>query len=313
VKAKKPLRHLISILDFSVSEIETLLREADRFKKSPARAASALKGKTIALIFEKPSTRTLVSFASGIQALGGFPLVLQHDALQWKRGEPIADMARVMTRYVHGVMIRARHHADVQEFARYLTIPLINGLTDREHPCQVFSDLQTLWERNGRKLANVRRLKIVFLGDSNNMSHSWLLLAGLLGLDFVLACPSGYDPDSIIMAEARKLALKSGARITVIHDPQVAAQNADVFYTDVWTSMGQEAEEKLRKAAFRPFQLNKELIIKAKPTAVVMHCLPARRGEEITDEVIDGPQSIVFDQAENRLHMQKAILLKLMK
>ena len=204
------VRHLISILDFSVAEIESLLREADRFKKTPGRAASALKGKTIALIFEKPSTRTLVSFASGIQAMGGFPLVLQHDALQWKRGEPIADMARVMTRYVHGVMIRARHHADVQEFARHLTIPLINGLTDREHPCQVLADLQTLWERNGRKLANVRRLKIVFLGDSNNMSHSWLLLSGLLGLEFVLACPSGFDPDSLVMAETRKLALKSG-------------------------------------------------------------------------------------------------------
>ena len=306
-------RHFISILDFSAQEIEELLRVADRLKKKPAAAATALKGKTIALIFEKPSTRTLVSFAAGIQSMAGFPLVLQHDALQWKRGEPIADMARVMARYVHGAMIRARHHTDVEEFARYLTVPLINGLTDREHPCQVLADLQTLWERNDRKMSALRQLKIVFLGDGNNMSHSWLLLAAQLGLNFVLACPSGYDPDSQIMAETRRLSSKSGAHITVIHDPQVATQNADVLYTDVWTSMGQEAEEKRRMTAFRSFQLNGKLLANAKSSAVVLHCLPARRGEEITDEVIDGPQSIVFDQAENRLHMQKAILLKVMK
>jgi ornithine carbamoyltransferase len=312
VKSTVP-RHLISVLDFSAAEVEELLRTANRLKKAPTAAASALKGKTVALIFEKPSTRTLVSFASGVQSMSGFPLVLQHDALQWKRGEPIADMARVMTRYVHGVMIRARHHTDVQEFARYLKVPVINGLTDREHPCQVLSDLQTLWERNGRKMSVVRGLKIVFLGDGNNMSNSWLLLASLLGLNFVLACPAGYDPDSKVMADVRRLSAKSGARITVIHDPQVAAQKADVLYTDVWTSMGQEAEEKRRKVAFKPFQINAALLAKANPHAVVLHCLPARRGEEITDDVIDGPQSIVFDQAENRLHMQKAILLKLMK
>jgi len=302
------LRHLISILDFSVQEIEDLLRTAHKMKQSSSFGSKSLDGKTIALIFEKPSTRTLISFAAGIQSLGGFPLVLQHDALQWKRGEPIADMARVMTRYVHGVMIRARRHEDVEEFAKYLTIPVINGLTDREHPCQVLADLQTLWERHGRKLSKVRQLKIVFLGDSNNMSHSWLLMAGLLGLQFVLACPTGYDPHPQIMALTRKLAAKSGARITVIHDPQVAAQNADVLYTDVWTSMGQEAEEKRRRLAFESFRIDAELLQVAKRTAVVLHCLPARRGEEITDDVIDGPHSIIFDQAENRLHMQKAIL-----
>ena len=256
-------------------------------------------------MFEKPSTRTLVSFAAGIQALGGFPLVLQSEALQWKRGETIPDMARVITRYVHAVMIRARRHADVQEFARHTTVPVINGLTETEHPCQVLADLMTLWERQGRKLAGVRRLKIVFLGDSNNMSHSWLLLSGMMGLHFVLACPNGYEPDSEILRRAKQLAMISGGSLAVVHDPQVAAMNADVLYTDVWTSMGQEAEELKRRDVFKPYQLNAALLAKANPQAVVLHCLPARRGEEITDEVIEGPQSIVFDQAENRLHVQK--------
>ena len=304
-------RDLLSITDLSPKEVEKLLYDAARLKKSPFKP-NALRGKTVALIFEKPSTRTLVSFAAGIQALGGSPLVLQSEALQWKRGETIPDMARVMTRYVHAVMIRARQHKDVQEFARYTTVPVINGLTESEHPCQVLADLMTLWERNGRKLSSLRKLKIVFLGDSNNMSHTWLLLAGMMGLHFVLACPNGYDPDAEILRKAKQLASDSHGRIDVVHDPQVAAMGGDVIYTDVWTSMGQESEENRRREVFRPFQVNSALLAKAKPTAVVLHCLPARRGEEITDDVIEGPQSIVFDQAENRLHIQKAILLKLM-
>lgn len=266
----------------------------------------------MALVFEKPSTRTLVSFAAGIQALGGCPLVLQSDSLQWKRGETIPDMARVMTRYVHAVMIRARRHADVQEFARFTTVPVINGLTDCEHPCQVLADVMTLWERHGRKLSSLRKLKIVFLGDSNNMSHSWLLLSGMLGFQFVLACPTGYDPDSELLRRAQQLSAKSGGHLQIVHDPQVAARGADVLYTDVWTSMGQESEEAKRREIFKSFQLNQALLSQASPKALVLHCLPARRGEEITDEVIEGPQSIVFDQAENRLHIQKAIVLKLM-
>lgn len=304
-------RDLISITDFSASEITDLLRRAVALKKS-RRAQTALRGKTVALVFEKPSTRTLVSFASGIQALGGFPLVLQSEALQWKRGEPLADMARVMSRYVDGIMIRARLHEDVQELARLSTVPVINGLTDREHPCQVLADLLTLWERHGGTLAALRKLKVVFLGDANNMSNSWLLAAGALGLHFVLACPTGYDPEEALMRRAQSLGRSSGARLQVIHDPQVAATGADVLYTDVWTSMGQESEETQRKRDFRPFQLNGALLAKASPKAVVLHCLPARRGEEITEDVLEGPHSIVFDQAENRLHIQKAILLMLM-
>lgn len=301
---------LISVTDFSPREVEFLMLDAARLKRAPV-APHALRGRTVALVFEKPSTRTLVSFAAGIHALGGFPLVLQSDALQWKRGETIADMARVMSRYVHALMVRARRHEDVQEFARHATVPVINGLTDYEHPCQVLADVMTLWERHGRRLSSLRKIKIVFLGDSNNMSNSWLLLAGMMGFHFVLACPTGYDPDSELLREARRLAAKSGARLDIVHDPQIAAQQADVLYTDVWTSMGQEAEEARRRQVFRGFQLNAQLLAKAKPSAVVLHCLPARRGEEITDEVIEGPQSIVFDQAENRLHIQKAILLKL--
>ncbi len=305
-------RHLLSITDLSLKEIESLLVEAARLKKAPL-SSQALRGQTIALIFEKPSTRTLVSFASGIHALGGFPLVLQSDALQWKRGETIADMARAMTRYVDGVVIRARRHEDVLEFSHYSRVPVINGLTDTGHPCQVLADVLTLWERHGRKLANLRKLKIVFLGDSNNVSNSWLVLSGLMGLHFVLACPSGYDPDSILLREARLLANKSGAHLAVVHDPQLAVQQADVLYTDVWTSMGQEAEEAQRRKTFKPFQLNESLVAKAKTSAVVMHCLPARRGEEITAAVIESPRSIVFDQAENRMHIQKAILVSLAK
>jgi ornithine carbamoyltransferase len=305
-------RDFISITDFSTKEIEGLLALAARLKKGAGSSAMPLKGKTIALIFEKPSTRTLISFASGIHALGGFPLTLQSENLQWKRGETIADMARAMTRYVRGIVIRARRHADVVELARYAGIPVINGLTDLEHPCQVLADLMTIWERHGRKLSALRKLKIVFLGDSNNVSNSWLLLAGMMGLHFVLACPGGYDPDSNLLRQARQLAIESGGHLEIVHDPQVAALGADVLYTDVWTSMGHESEESKRREAFRPFQLNAALVAKAKPHVLVLHCLPARRGEEITDEVIDGPHSVVFDQAENRLHVQKAILLQLM-
>jgi ornithine carbamoyltransferase len=302
---------LLSITDVTPKDVESLLGAAYRLKKNP-RPLRMLEGKTVALVFEKPSTRTLVSFASGINHLGGFPLVLQSDALQWKRGESMADMSRVMTRYVDAVVIRARRHSDVEEFAGRATIPVINGLTDWEHPCQVLADLMTLWERRGRKLSGVKKLKIVFLGDSNNVSNSWLLLAGMMGFHFVLACPSGYDPDSRLILRARQMARDSGGRLEVVHDPQVASINADVLYTDVWTSMGQEAEAEKRRKAFRHFQLNSALLAKSRPGAVVLHCLPAHRGEEITDEVIEGPQSIVFDQAENRMHIQKAILLKLL-
>jgi ornithine carbamoyltransferase len=303
-------KDLLSITDLTPREIEALLQSAAALKKR-SKSPQVLAGKTIALIFEKPSTRTLVSFASGIQALGGFPLVLQSEVLQWKRGESVPDMSRTMSRYIHAMVIRARRHQDVEMFAQYSSIPVINGLTDTEHPCQVLADLLTLWERHGRKMAHLKKLRIVFLGDSNNMSYSWMLLSGLLGLQFVLACPTGYQPESGCLQKAQRLAASSGGRIEILHDPIQAAHGADVLYTDVWTSMGQESEEVKRRQMFQPFQLNQALVNRAKPGAVILHCLPAKRGEEITDEVIEGPRSIVFDQAENRLHIQKAILLQL--
>src|SRR5258708_30712938 len=212
-----PKKDLISITDLSPKEIESLLMAAAKLKKQ-AKNPQALTGKTIALIFEKPSTRTLISFASGIQALGGFPLVLQSEALQWKRGETVPDMARTMSRYIHAVVIRARKHEDVETFARYSSIPVINGLTENEHPCQVLADLLTLWERHGRKMAALRKLRIVFLGDSNNVSYSWMLLAGMLGLNFVLACPAGDEPKGGLFEEAEGLAKGSGGRLEVVHD-----------------------------------------------------------------------------------------------
>ena len=305
-----PKRDLLSITDLTPRDIEALLQVAAGLKKR-AKSPHILAGKTIALIIEKPSTRTLVSFASGIHALGGFPLVLQSEVLQWKRGETIPDMARTLSRYVHALVIRARQHQDVETLAKYSGIPVINGLTDSEHPCQVLADLMTLWERRGRKMSHLRKLKIVFLGDSNNVSASWMLLSGMLGLNFVLACPRGYEPQPDLLQKAKGLAGASGGRLEVLQDPARAAEGADVLYTDVWTSMGQESEESRRRLAFQPFQLNEALVARAKPGVVILHCLPARRGEEITDQVIEGPHSIVFDQAENRLHIQKAILMKL--
>jgi ornithine carbamoyltransferase len=201
----------------------------------------------------------------------------------------------------------------VETLARYSDIPVINGLTDTEHPCQVLADLLTLWERNGRKIGALRKLRIVFMGDSNNVSYSWMLLAGMLGLHFVLAGPEGYEPDPEVLKKARRMAESSGGRIELLHDPIAAAQAADVLYTDVWTSMGQESEESRRRQAFRAFQINDALVAKARPGVVILHCLPARRGEEITDQVMEGSHSIVFDQAENRLHIQKAILMSLVR
>jgi ornithine carbamoyltransferase len=305
-----PKNDLISITDLTPREIEALLLSASKLKKQ-TRNPQVLTGKTIALIFEKPSTRTLISFAAGVQALGGFPLVLQSEALQWKRGESVPDMARTMSRYIHAIVLRARKHEDVQAFAHHSSIPVINGLTDSEHPCQVLADLMTLWERNGRKMANLRKLRIVFMGDSNNVSYSWMLVAGMLGLNFVLACPAGYEPNESILRQAKELGARTTARLEVVHDPAHAAEGADVLYTDVWTSMGQESEESRRKQAFQAFQINDALVARAKPGVWILHCLPAKRGEEITNSVIEGPRSIVFDQAENRLHIQKAILMSL--
>jgi ornithine carbamoyltransferase len=264
-----------------------------------------LKGKTLGMVFYKSSTRTRLSFEVGMYQLGGIAIFLSSRDIQAGRGETIADTAQIMSRYLDGVMIRTFDQASVEEFARHATVPVINGLTDLLHPCQILSDLFTIIEKKRR----YEGLKIAYVGDGNNIANSWIEAASRLPLELALACPEGYEPDREILAGGMK---KAGDRIRMHRDPGAAVQGADVVYTDVWTSMGKEAEREKRKKVLKNYQINKKLMKKAKPDAMVMHCLPAHRGEEITADTIDGPQSVVIDQAENRLHVQKAIMEMLM-
>ena len=267
---------------------------------------STLKGRTLAMIFEKSSTRTRVSFEAGISQLGGHAIFMSSADTQVGRGEEVRDTARVLSRYVDAIMIRTYSQESVAELAKYATVPVINGLTDTHHPCQVLADLMTIRE----KLGGLRGLKLAYIGDGNNMANS--LIEGCIkaGMDITLACPEGYDPDPGILAWAKEKGAREagGPSAQLVRDPDVAASGADVLYTDVWASMGQESEKASREKHFRGFQINAERIKKAKPGAIVLHCLPAHRGEEITDEAMEGKNSAVFDQAENRLHVQKALL-----
>jgi ornithine carbamoyltransferase len=258
------------------------------------------------MIFEKSSTRTRVSFEVGMTQLGGHALFLSPNDLQLGRGETIADTARVLSRYVDGIMYRAFRHEDVRELARHATVPVINGLDDREHPCQIIADLLTIQESKG----SLKRLKLAYVGDGNNVCNSLLLGSAIVGMAMTAACPPGFEPNPEILEEARQIAKEKGSSLEVVHDPKSGVRGADVVYTDVWVSMGQEKDREKKEQVFRPFQVNAKLLDHAKPDAVVMHCLPAHRGLEITDDVIDGPRSIVLDQAENRLHAQKAILVR---
>jgi ornithine carbamoyltransferase len=292
-------RDLIRIADLEAAEIEHVLGLARRLKDDlrAGRPHPLLAGRTLAMIFEKPSLRTRVTFEVGMVQLGGAAIHLAPGDIRLGERESASDIARNLERWVDLVMARTFLHQNVADLAAGARIPVINGLSDLHHPCQVLSDCFTLLERRGR-LDGVR---VAFIGDGNNMVHSWMDAAQRLGFDFVLACPPGYEPDPAIVAEA-------GPRASITRDVEAAARGADVVYTDVWTSMGQEAEAKARRRAFRPYQVNERVVALARPDAIVMHCLPAHRGEEITDAVIDGPQSVVFDQAENRLHVQKAIM-----
>lgn len=267
-----------------------------------------LRGKSLAMIFEKASTRTRVSFEVGMTQLGGHALFLSPNDLQVGRGETIADTARVLSRYVDGIMYRAYKHEDVRELARHATVPVINGLDDKEHPCQIATDLFTIQEHKG----DPKGLKLAYVGDGNNVCNSLLIGCAILGMRVAAGVPKGYEPDGQILAAAKRIGKETGATVAVVHDPFEAVRDADVVYTDVWVSMGMEQEKEERERTFGPYQVNEKLVSAAKPDAVVMHCLPAHRGVEITDDVIDGPRSIVFDQAENRLHVQKAILVRLL-
>jgi ornithine carbamoyltransferase len=296
-------RDLVRIADLTTEEIEKILALAGRLKAElrAGKPHPLLAGRTLAMIFEKPSLRTRVTFEVGMVQLGGAAIHLAPGDIRLGERESASDIARNLERWVDLVMARTFLHQSVVDLAAGARIPVINGLSDLHHPCQVLSDCFTLLERRGR----IRGVRVAFIGDGNNMVHSWMDAAARLAFDFVLACPPGYGPDPSIAAEA-------GPRATVTHDVDAAARGADVIYTDVWTSMGQEAEAKARLRAFRPYQVNERVVALARPDAIVMHCLPAHRGEEITDAVLDGAQSAVFDQAENRLHVQKAIMVWLL-
>ncbi len=300
-------RDFLSLLDFDRGELEEMLALAAELKRKwqQGKAHSLLKGRVLAMIFEKPSLRTRVTFEIGMFQLGGYAVYLTPSDIRLGERETVADAARNLERWVDAIMARTYAHQTLEELARHARVPVINGLSDRLHPCQVLADCFTLREK-GRSL---ERLRIAFVGDGNNMAHSWMNAAARFGFDFVLACPQGYDPDAAIVERARA----EGARIEILRDPAQAVRDADVVYTDTWTSMGQEAEAVVRRQAFAEFQVNEPLVALARPDALVMHCLPAHRGEEITDAVLDSPRSIVFDQAENRLHVQKAILVWLLR
>src|SRR5208283_3819829 len=296
-------KDLLNVYDLEPADFELIWKKSKKLKKDlkEGKPHASLKGKTLGMIFDKSSTRTRISFEVGMYQLGGIALFLNSRDTQIGRGESISDSAQMMSRYLDGIMIRTFSQKSVEDFAGNASIPVINGLTDLLHPCQILSDLFTIKEKKG----SYGKLKIAYIGDGNNIANSWIEAAARLPIELSLACPKGYDPDVKIMARGKKEA-KEG--ITLYRDPMEAAQNADVLYTDVWVSMGQESEDKERKKIFKNYQINKKLLKEAKKDAIVMHCLPAHRGEEISSDVIDGSQSVVIDQAENRLHVQKAIL-----
>jgi len=309
---KKNKKDLLSIYDLTTEDIWLLITNAVKLKKSK-KTSFKLKGKTLGLIFEKPSTRTMVSFATGMAQEGGTPLILDSQKLQIKRGESVYDTAKVLSRYLDGVVIRAFHHEYVQEFANAASIPVINGLTDFEHPCQILADVMTIVEKYKIKsVKELSKLKIVFVGDANNVANSWIAVSAVLGLNFVLLGSKNYAPKKELLEKALDIAKKTKAKIAVSDDIN-DVKNADVIYTDVWTSMGEESESMARRKAFLPYQVNDELLKKANKNCIVLHCLPAVRGEEITESVMNKQENNIFDQAENRLHIQKAIVVYLLK
>lgn len=296
-------RDFLEIPDFSTDELYATLDLAHGLKRGDNRG-QPLAGKTLGMIFAKSSTRTRVSFEVGAHQLGGHALFLSSRDIQLGRGEPIKDTARVLSRYLDGIMIRTFDHRDVQELAHYADIPVINGLTDLLHPCQIMADAMTIQETFGTDLSG---RKVAWVGDGNNMANSWLNAAYRFGFELRLACPEGYEPDKRIFERAR-----TAATVMLTHDPREAVEGAEVINTDVWASMGQEAEAEERKRAFHGYHVDEELMGLASDDAIFLHCLPAHRGEEVADEVIEGPRSRVFDEAENRLHVQKALLIRLM-
>ena len=296
-------RDVLSIADFTPGELKLILDAAAGLKANKFDETQTLfaKGQTLAMLFEKPSLRTRFTFEAGMTQLGGHAVYLES---RLGEREPIFDVAKNLDRWVDGIMARTFDHASLHALADNAVIPVINGLSDLEHPCQALADFQTIIE----KKESLDGLKLVFIGDGNNVAHSLMLLAAKLGVDFVLACPEGYMPDAGIVQRSKDLAVESGCSVEVVHDPAGAVKDADVIYTDTWVSMGQEEERKQRAEAFKDYKVDSEMLALAQPDALVMHCLPAHRGEEVSSEVLDGPQSVIYDQAENRLHAQKAVI-----
>jgi ornithine carbamoyltransferase len=299
-------KDFLALVDYTAEELEYLIQYAIELKrKQKAREPHAvLAGKTLGMIFEKSSTRTRVSFEVGMYQLGGQALFLSKNDLQLGRGETVWDTAQTLSRYLDGIMIRTYEHRKVIDLARGATVPVINGLTDHAHPCQVMADYQTVLEKKGR----LKGIKVAYIGDGNNMVHSMMMGASKLGMDFAIASPEGYEAGKEVIRQSKENAAETGGSLLVTRDPREAIENADIIYTDVWASMGQEAEQQEREIAFKNFQVNEALVKYAKQDYLFMHCLPAHRGEEVSEGVIDGSHSIIFDQAENRLHAHKAIM-----
>lgn len=304
------MKDLLTINALTTEEIGDILTLSAGLKEKQKnrKMDCPLIGRTLGMFFEKPSTRTRVSFEVGIYQLGGQAMALPVSDLQIGRGETIADTAKVLSRYIDAIVIRTFEHKIVEEWAEHASIPIINGLTDMHHPCQALADAFTIMERKGQ----LRRLKLAYIGDGNNVAHSLIEICAKTGMDISLACPKGYEPDKGIVEKAINTAKKMGSAIEITKEPLEAAKFADAVYTDVWASMGQEKEHKKRVKIFKGYQINKKLLNVAKPDVLVMHCLPAHRGEEITEEVLEGQNSVIFDQAENRLHTQKAVMVRLM-
>jgi len=293
-------KDFLTLTDFSAGDLDRLLQRASELKSGKDMSACPLIGKSIGLMFDKTSTRTRISFQTGIYQLGAQPIYINTKDLQLGRGETIEDTAKTLSRYLHGIVIRTYAHSMVEKLAANSTIPIINGLTDLHHPCQALADMLTIIEKKGR----LKDIRMAYIGDGNNVANSLIEAASLTGMNLTIACPKGYGPDKKVFEDAVAL----HPAIQIVSDPREAAHGADVLYTDVWISMGQEREIERRRATFKNYQINMDLLSVAKSDAIVMHCLPAHRGEEISADVIDSPQSVIFDQAENRLHSQKALL-----
>lgn len=303
-------KDLLTLLDYTSEEVQALIKLATQMKivTKQGKCPRLLEGKTLGMIFEKSSTRTRVSFEVGMQQLGGYGMYMNARDMQIGRGEPVADTGRVLSGYLDGIMIRANSHTMVEELAQSATIPVINGLTDLDHPCQALADLETIAEHKGE----LKGLKVAYVGDGNNVAHALVIAAAHVGMHVAVATPAGYECDATIMEQAQQIALANGGSVLATHDPVEAVKNADAIYADVWTSMGQEEETEQRLKDFQGYQINDELVAHAKPDYMFLHCLPAHREEEVATSVIDGPNSYIFEQAENRLHAQKAVLISLL-